>query len=70
MADEQHATPESEALMHLIRQRYGYRMTSEGLEEVRKGVEGITQAAAALRVVRLNQSDEPFSLCVPYRQEG
>ena len=56
--------------MHLIRQRYGHRMTSEELEEVRKGVEGITQAAAALRVVRLNQSDEPFSPCVPYRQEG
>ena len=70
MADEQHATPESEALMHLIRQCYGHRMTLEELEEVRKGVEGITQAAAALRVVRLNQSDEPFSLCVPYRQEG
>jgi hypothetical protein len=70
MAEEQHATPESEALMHLIRQRYGHRMTSEELEEVCKGVEGITQAAAALRMVRLNQSDEPFSPCVPYRQEG
>jgi len=63
-------TPESEALFHVIRQCYGHRLTSDELEEVRKGVAGISQAAAALRAVRLHQSAEPFSLGVPYRQEG
>ena len=63
-------TPESEALFHVIRQCYGHRLTAAELEEVRKGVAGISQAAVALRAVRLNQSDEPFSLGVPYRQEG
>jgi CO/xanthine dehydrogenase Mo-binding subunit len=63
-------TPESEALFNVIRQCYGYRLTSDELEEVRKGVAGLSQAAAALRAVRLNNSDEPFSLGIPYRQEG
>ena len=44
--------------------------TSDELEEVRKGVAGISQAAAALRAVRLNNSAEPFALGIPYRQEG
>jgi hypothetical protein len=63
-------TPESEALFNVIRQSYGHRLTADELEEVRKGVAGITQAALALRAVRLNNSDEPFSLGIPYRQEG
>ena len=63
-------TPESEALFNVIRQCYGHRLSSDELEEVRKGVAGISQAAAALRAVRLNNSDEPFSVGIPYRQEG
>jgi hypothetical protein len=45
-------------------------LTADELEEVRQGVAGISQAAAALRAVRLNNSDEPFALGIPYRQEG
>jgi CO/xanthine dehydrogenase Mo-binding subunit len=63
-------TPESEALFNVIRQCYGHRLTADELEEVRKGVAGISQAAAALRAVRLNNGDEPFALGIPYRQEG
>jgi CO/xanthine dehydrogenase Mo-binding subunit len=63
-------TPESEALFHMIRQCYGHRLTSDELEEVRKGVAGVSQAAAALRAVRLPQGAEPFSVGIPYRQEG
>jgi hypothetical protein len=70
MADKSHTTPESEALFHLITQRYGQRLTPEELAEVRQGVEGITQAAATLRAVRLDNSTEPFALFVPYRKEG
>jgi xanthine dehydrogenase molybdenum-binding subunit len=63
-------TPESKALFNVIRQCYGHRLTADELEEVRQGVAGISQAAAALRAVRLNNSDEPFALGIPYRQEG
>jgi hypothetical protein len=63
-------TPESEALFNVIRQCYGHRLTANELEEVRQGVVGISQAAAALRAVRLNNSDEPFAPGIPYRQEG
>ena len=63
-------TPESAALFHVIRQCHGHRLSADELEEVRKGVAGISQAVAALRAVRLQQSDEPFSVGIPYRQEG
>src|SRR4029453_7616865 len=63
-------TPESEALFNVIRQCYGHRLSSDELEEVRKGVAGISQAAAALGAVRLSNKQEPFSLGIPYRQEG
>jgi hypothetical protein len=63
-------TPESEALFNVIRQCYGHRLTADELEEVRQGVAGISQAAAALRAVRLNNSDDPFAPAIPYRQEG
>ena len=63
-------TPESEALFHVIRQCYGHRLSADELEEVRKGVAGVSKAAAALRAVRLHQSAEPFSVGIPYRQEG
>ena len=63
-------TPESEALFNVIRQCYGHRLTPDELEAVRKGVTGVSQAAVALRAVKLNNSDEPFALGIPYRQEG
>ena len=40
-------TPESAALFNVIRQCYGHRLTSDELEEVRRGVTGLSQAAAA-----------------------
>ena len=70
MAEEPTTPHESQILLDLIKQRYGARLTPAELEEVQKGVEGIAQAAAALRAVKLDNSDEPFSVFVPYRQEG
>jgi hypothetical protein len=70
MAQERTPTPESETLLALIKQRYSERLTPAELEEVRKGVDGIAQAASALRSVALENGDEPFSIFMPYRQES
>lgn len=61
---------ESEFLFNMVRERYGDRLSGEELEEVRKGVERVVEAAEALRSVKLKNSDEPFSVFKPYRKEG
>ena len=58
---------EVERLFALVRERYGDRLTPAELDEVRKGVEGVVLAARALRAVKLQNADEPFSPFVPYR---
>jgi hypothetical protein len=60
---------EVEELFALVRARYGERLSAAQLDEVRKGVEGIVQAARALRAVRLESSDEPFQPFIPYRAD-
>jgi hypothetical protein len=62
MSDTQRSTPESESLVQIIRQKYGSRLNDAELEEVRQGIEGIMQAAAALRAVPLANSDEPVTV--------
>jgi hypothetical protein len=37
---------------------------------VRQGVAGLMQVSAALRQAPLANSDEPFAIFMPYRQEG
>ena len=59
---------ESETLFKLVRDRYGDRLSLEELEEVRKGVERITETAKALREVKLENWDEPFSIFKPFRK--
>jgi hypothetical protein len=68
---EEHRTPsEAETMMDLIMQRYGSRLTPTELEAVRQGVAGLMQVSAALRQAPLANSDEPFAIFMPYRQEG
>lgn len=67
MVDE--SLKEAEHLFEMVKDRYGDRLSAEELEEVRKGVEGIAKAAKALRGVKLENSDEPFSIFKPYRKE-
>lgn len=62
-------TPESDALLALIVQQYGDRLTPAMIEEVRQGVASLTHDALALRAVPLANSDEPGTIFVPYRQE-
>ena len=61
---------DSHYLYEMLKQRYGDRLNPEQLEEVKKGVETIQQAADKLRAVKLDNSDEPFSVFVPYRKRG
>lgn len=61
---------EVEERFNIVKRLYGDRLTSEQLDEVRKGVVGIVEAAEAMRAVKLENGDEPFSVFVPYRKEG
>jgi hypothetical protein len=60
---------ESEHLFSIIKERYGDRLTEEQLDEVRVGVNRLTEAAKALRKIRLENWDEPFSVFRPYKGE-
>ncbi len=61
--------PESEILFGIVRERYGDRLNDDELEEVRKGVDALAEAAESLREVKLENGDEPFSVFTPYRGE-
>ncbi len=61
------AASEVERLFGLVRERYGERLTTAQLDDLRKSVEGIVLASRALRAVKLRNTDEPFSPFVPYR---
>ncbi len=62
------SSKEAELLFEMVRDRYGDRLSAEELEEVRKGVKGIAEAAEALRSVKLGNDTEPFSIFKPYKK--
>ena len=68
MSDET-TNKEVDERFNIVKRLYGDRLTSEELDEVRKGVEGIVEAAESMRAVKLENGDEPFSVFVPYRKE-
>ena len=70
MNDNNPVEEDSKCLFDLLKKRYGERLSPEELEEVKNGVENIQQAADKLRAVKLENSDEPFALFVPYRERG
>ena len=61
---------DSQCLFDMLKRRYDERLTPEELEEVKKGVAAIQQAADKLRAVKLANSDEPLALFVPYRERS
>ena len=63
-------TGEVEALLSIVRARYGERLTPEQIEGVRQSIEASVTAARALRAVRLDNADEPAAPFVPYRAES
>ena len=70
MSDNKPVEENSTYLFDLLKERYGKRLSPEELVEVKNGVENIRQAADKLRAVKLENSDEPFALFVPYRERG
>ena len=60
---------ERDLLFEMVKARYGDRLSTEELEEVHKGVTVIVETANVLRLVKLTNSDEPFSVFKPYRGE-
>ena len=60
---------EVETMLALVRERYGSRLAPEELEGVRTAIEGIVQAAHALRAVRLANADEPGQPFTAYRAD-
>ena len=60
-------TAEVEALLSIVRARYGERLTPEQLEGVRRNIEASVTAAHSLRAVPLHNADEPAAPFVPYR---
>ena len=70
MSDTNPFESDSQFLFDLLKHRYGERLNPVELEEVKKGVENIQKAADKLRSVKLENSDEPFALFVPYRKDG
>ncbi|HEV8533396.1 MAG TPA: hypothetical protein VGT00_18375 [Methylomirabilota bacterium] len=59
--------PEAVTLFALVVNRYGGRLTTEQLDEIKKMVEGQVEMARALRAVRLGNADEPFQAFTAYR---
>ena len=70
MSESKPESVEAEALFRMVSDRYGDGLDAEQLEEVKKGVETIAEAAQALRAVKLGNGDEPLSIFTPYRAEG
>ncbi len=70
MTEQQDAeSPQTEAFMKIIEQRYSDRVGPKQLEQIRKGVDGMAKAAEKLRSVPIENGDEPFSIFTPYRGE-
>ena len=61
---------EAETLFSLVKGKYGDKIASDELEEVRKAVEKIVESSMELRDVELGNWDEPFSVFKPSRSEG
>jgi hypothetical protein len=60
---------EVETLLALVRERYGSRLDADELAGVRTAIEGIVQAAHALRGVRLTNADEPAQPFAAHRTD-
>jgi hypothetical protein len=69
MSEAEEVRAEVEALLALVGERYGSRLDAEQLAGVRTAIEGIVQAARALRAVRLTNADEPAQPFAAYRAD-
>ena len=70
MSETEAVRAEVEVMFALVRERYGDRLAPDELEAVRTAVEGLVQAARALRAVRLTNADEPGQPFAAYRADS
>ncbi|MGH7413974.1 MAG: hypothetical protein ACREKJ_07210 [Candidatus Rokuibacteriota bacterium] len=70
MSEAEAARAVVETLLALVRERYGSRLDADQLAAVRTAIEGIVQAARALRAVRLDNADEPAQPFAAYRGDS
>ena len=56
-------------LTGLVLDRFGDRLTEQQRAEVRKSVEIIVDNAVKMREIRLENSDEPFTVFIPFRED-
>ena len=61
---------EVDARFALVRERYGHMIEPTAFGDVRRRIEGIVDSGKDLRAVKLKNGVEPFSVFVPYRNEG
>jgi hypothetical protein len=57
---------ETKCLFDLVKQRYGDRLTRDELNEVLESVESFVKIAEELRLVKLENKNEPFSVFKPF----
>jgi len=69
MSEPEAIRAEVETMLALVRERYGSRLSADELAGVRTAIEGIVQAAHALRAVRLSNADEPGQPFAAYRAD-
>ncbi|MFI5373163.1 MAG: hypothetical protein ACHQ8D_00835 [Candidatus Rokuibacteriota bacterium] len=67
MSEPEAIRAEVDTMLALVRERYGSRLSAEELDGIRTAIEGIVQAAHALRAVRLTNADEPGQSFAAYR---
>ena len=68
MSDSSANDSEVNSRFELVRGLHANEMSAQELEELRRAVADAVKAAEALRSVKLETTDEPRSLFVPYRQ--
>ena len=61
--------PESETLFNMIIEKYGDILNDIQLKAVKESVDELVENAEALRKIKLDSRDEPFSVFTPYIDE-
>mgnify|MGYP001457707138 CR=1 FL=1 len=61
--------PESETLFNMIIEKYGDILNDMQLKAVKESVYELVENAEALRKIKLDSRDEPFSVFTPYIDE-
>ena len=64
-----HMRPESEILFNIVKEKYGYVLNDMQLKAVKESVDELVKNAEALRKIKLDDRDEPFSVFTPYIDE-